>query len=100
MLDPGWQREAPAWSQRSRATIDTVCEHIDHIAQLTGSPDHSGIGSDLDGGFGVEQAPRDLDTISDVAEAADLLRRRGWGEAEVEKVMSGNWLRLLRSVLP
>ncbi len=100
MLDPGWRRDDPAWSQRSSATIATVVDHIQHICEVTGSVDHSGIGSDLDGGFGVEQSPRDMDSIADVQRVANLLRERGFPPADVTKVMNGNWMRLLRSVMP
>jgi membrane dipeptidase len=64
---------------------------------MRGTP---GIGSDLDGGYGTEQCPRDLDTIADVQRVPDLLRARGYSEPDVELVMHGNWLRLLRETPP
>ncbi|HEY1081184.1 MAG TPA: membrane dipeptidase, partial [Prosthecobacter sp.] len=57
---------------------------------------HSGIGTDLDGGFGIEQTPADLDTIADLARIPDMLAKRGYAQADIENVMSGNFLRLLR----
>ena len=95
MLDPGWRRELPAGEQQSGATLHTVVEHIDHIAQLVGTSRHCGIGTDLDGGFGTEQAPRDLNTIADLQNLAPLLRDRGFSDEEVSGIFSGNWLRLL-----
>jgi membrane dipeptidase len=51
------------------------------------------IGSDLDGGYGTEQTPRDLDTIADLQQIADLLGQRGYEQGQVEAVMHGNWIR-------
>ena len=58
------------------------------------------IGKDLDGGYGIEQIPNDLDTIADVQKVPDLLRNRGYGEADIAAVMHGNWLRVLERGLP
>ena len=69
-----------------------VADHIDHICQVAGDTDHVGIGSDLDGGYGTEQTPCDLDTIADLQRSPDLLRARGYGEEDVRKIMHGNWL--------
>ena len=69
---------------------------MDHICQLAGNALHVGIGSDLDGAFGKEQCPRDLETIADLAKLPDLLRRRGYAEEDVKNVMHGNWIRFLK----
>ena len=71
-------------------------EHIDHICQLTGNTDHVAIGSDLDGGFGREKSPCDLDTIADLQGFLDALRQRGYSEEDVAKIAYGNTLRLFR----
>ncbi len=76
-----------------------VIDHVDYVCQLTGSSGHVGIGSDLDGGFGREQSPRDLDTIADLQLLAGHLRDRGYREDDVAAVMHGNWLRLLAHCL-
>ena len=65
-----------------------------------GMPATAAIGTDLDGGYGIEQTPNHLDTIADVQKIPDLLWRRGYGEEEVAAVMHGNWLRLLERGLP
>ncbi len=80
--------------------METVVDHIDHVCQLAGNARHAAIGTDLDGGYGTEQTPRDLDTIADVQKIPDLLRKRGYAEADVELIMHGNWLRLLKRALP
>jgi membrane dipeptidase len=69
---------------------------MDHICQLAGNSQHAGIGSDLDGGFGREQSPSDLDTIADLQHIAEILSKRGYSDADIAAIMHGNWLRLLR----
>jgi membrane dipeptidase len=66
---------------------------MDHICQLAGNADHIGIGSDLDGAFGKEQCPSDLDSIADLQKIPTLLQQRGYSPVDIEKVMHGNWLR-------
>ena len=57
---------------------------------------HAGIGSDLDGAFGTEQGPADVDTIADLQKLPALLAARGYSADDVENVCSGNFLRFLR----
>jgi membrane dipeptidase len=76
-----------------------VVDHIDHVCQLAGDSRHSGIGSDLDGGFGWEQSPHDLDTIADLQQVASILGGRGYSDEDVAAIMHGNWLRLLERAL-
>ncbi|MEC7842181.1 MAG: membrane dipeptidase, partial [Candidatus Latescibacterota bacterium] len=77
-------------------TLGSVADHIDHVCQLAGDSRHAAIGSDLDGGYGTEQTPGDLDTIADLQKLVDLLRQRGYADADVEEIFSGNWLRFFR----
>jgi membrane dipeptidase len=90
----------PEWSYgrvtNRAASIATVAEHIDHVCQIAGDSLHSGIGSDLDGGFGRESSPHDLDTIADVQHLAEALSARDFDDDDIANVMHGNWLRLLR----
>lgn len=95
MLSPGWVRGKSTPIERN-VTISTVLDHLDHICQIAGNANHIGIGSDLDGAFGKEQSPADLDTIADLQKIPDLLRQRGYSENDVEKVMHGNWLNFLK----
>lgn len=99
MLDTQWNREIPAYQQQTIATLHTVAEHIDYVAQLTGSARHSAIGSDLDGGFGTEQAPGDLNTIADLQALNGILADKGYGREDIRAVFSGNWVRLLKTVM-
>ncbi len=93
MLVPGWVKGARTNRQ---ATLAMVADHVDHVCQLAGNCRHAALGSDLDGGFGREQSPADLDTIADLQKIAALLEGRGYSSEEVAAVMHGNWLRLLR----
>lgn len=93
MLQPGFLRG----DSNDGVFIETVVDHIDHICQLAGDSRHAAIGSDLDGGFGREQSPCDLDTIADLQKLPAMLAARGYGESDIANIMHGNWLRLLYS---
>jgi len=94
MLSPNWERGKSTPKERG-VTLNTVLDHMDYICQIAGNANHIGIGSDLDGAFGKEQAPYDLETISNLSKVPDLLRQRGYSDQDVEKVMHGNWLNFL-----
>jgi membrane dipeptidase len=95
MLSPGWIRGKSTPKERN-VTLNTLLNHFDHICQLAGNANHIGIGSDLDGAFGKEQCPADLESIADLQKIPDLLRARGYSEGDVQKVMHGNWLQFLK----
>ena len=76
--------------------LEHVIDHMDHICQLAGNARHIGIGTDLDGGYGREQSPGDLDTIADLQRLPALLSGRGYSEDDIVGVMHGNFLRFLR----
>lgn len=84
---------------KNDVTLATVADAIDYVCQLTGSAAHVGIGSDFDGGFGSQCIPLELDTVADLGKIGDLLRERGYGESDIENILSGNMLRKLRQVL-
>src|ERR671917_1589424 len=97
MLEPGWVRGV---TTSEHLTLEAVADQIDHVCQLAGNSRHAAIGTDLDGGYGIEQTPNDLDTIADVQKIPELLRKRGYEEDDVAAVMHGNWLGLLERGLP
>ena len=99
MLDPKWQGPGPKSEKKRDSTLGAAADHIDHVCQVTGSFGHAAIGSDLDGGFGVEQSPKDLETIADLQKIGDYLQRKGYTEEQIRGVCSENWLRLLRRAL-
>jgi membrane dipeptidase len=94
MLHPNYVRDK---TDNSLVSIEHVIDHIDHVCQLAGNARHSAIGSDLDGGFGTEQSPRELNTIADVQMVPGLLRKRGYKDADIEGIMHGNWLRFFQN---
>jgi membrane dipeptidase len=94
-LTSEWRRD-----NRFSVGLEQVVHHIDHICQLTGSAGYVGIGSDVDGGFGRDETPRELDTIADLAKLADALRGAGYPEEAVIGIMGGNWRRFLEKALP
>ena len=95
MLSPGWIRGESTPKERN-VTLASLLDHLDHICQLAGNANHIGIGSDLDGAFGREQCPSDLESIADLQKIPDLLLARGYSEEDVQKVMHGNWLQFLK----
>ena len=97
MLNPAWHWEDPA-THRTTATrsMSAVAEHVDHICQLLGNADHVALGSDLDGGFGRDLVPIDLDTIADLQGFVGILRARGYCEEDVRKITHGNLIRFFR----
>jgi membrane dipeptidase len=95
MLVPGWRRGESS-PDAAGVRLATLVEHIDHVCQIAGSSRHSGIGSDLDGAFGREQTAADLDSIADLARLPGLLAARGYASADIEGIMHGNFLRVLR----
>lgn len=95
MIVPDWKRGVSD-PVAMACDLDKVIDHIDHICQLAGNCHHVGIGTDLDGGFGTEQGPHDLDTIADLQKVPNLLSKRGYTPENVAMIMHGNWLRFLR----
>ncbi len=93
MLYPGWVRGE---TQPDVVGLEAMIDHIDHVCQLAGNARHAAIGSDLDGGFGTEQTPRDLDTVADLQRVPELLRRRGYSDPDLEAICHGNWIRFFR----
>lgn len=98
MMIPGWIR-GKTTPQETGLKLEVIVDHMDHICQLAGNALHVGIGTDLDGGYGTEQTPADLDTIADLARIPEMLTRRGYTQADVENIMHGNFFRLLRKAL-
>src|SRR5215510_4945294 len=97
-LKVGWVRKGG--SRREEVPLDVLISHIDHICQLAGNADHVAIGSDFDGGFGVQSIPPELDSIADLPIITSKLIERGYSQSDAEKVLGGNWLRFLREHLP
>jgi membrane dipeptidase len=97
MIVPNWERRVSK-PREMGCNLDQLVRHIDHICQLAGNAQHVGIGSDLDGGYGTEQSPYDLDTIADLDKLIPIFQNHGYTDADIEGILHGNWLRFLRRV--
>jgi membrane dipeptidase len=97
MLSPGW---VGGQTSREVVSIEAVADHVDHVCQLAGKARHVGIGSDLDGGFGNEQVPREMDSIHDLHLLETIFSRRGYSAADIDGMFFGNWLRFFGDALP
>jgi membrane dipeptidase len=95
MMVPGWERGVST-PETLHCNLEKTIDHIDHVCQLAGNTLHVGIGTDLDGAFGKEQCPYDLETIADLNKLPALLAKRGYSSTDIENIMQGNWLRFLR----
>ncbi|WP_394748229.1 dipeptidase [Spongiimicrobium salis] len=96
MMVPGWIR-GKSTPQKDGVSLQQMIDNMDHICQLAGNADHVGIGTDLDGGFGTEQGPMDVDTIADLQKIPALLQERGYSKTDIDKIMHGNFLRFLEN---
>jgi len=95
-LRPGWT----AGEDRRLTSIDLLVTHIDTLCQMAGDSHHVGIGSDFDGGFGLQDIPVEMDSIADLQMLDDLLRQKGYSPVDVQNILGGNWRRMLDRNLP
>lgn len=96
MMVPNWLR-GHSTPKENQCNLEVLVDHLDHICQIAGNALHIGIGSDLDGAFGKEQCPHDLETIADLQLLPDMLTRRGYSPTDVHNILNNNWLRFLRN---
>jgi membrane dipeptidase len=89
----------PGEAGKRRATLADVVRHVRHVVDLTGSADHVGIGTDMDGGLGRDQIPVEIKTSADLPKVAEALSSNGFKDEDVEKIMGGNWIRFFRANL-
>ena len=95
MLTDNWVRGVDDPKERG-INLEKVVDHYDHICQIAGNINHIAIGSDLDGAYGKEQSPYDLEDIADLQNLKAILSRRGYSSADIEHIFHKNWLRFLR----
>jgi membrane dipeptidase len=89
-LEPGWRKD-----HSIPVSLDVHLRQQAHYMAGLAGWEHIGIGSDLDGGFGLEESPLEIDSQADLVKVGDLVPP----EARAG-VLGGNWLRFLRSALP
>lgn len=95
MMVPGWVR-GKTTPESANLKLERMMDHIDHICQLAGNANHCGIGSDLDGAFGREQTPADLNTIADLARVPEMLAARGYTKTDIAGIAHGNFIGFLQ----
>jgi len=86
-----WDRAHP----EPQATAKDVADHIDHIVAVAGH-DHVGIGGDYDGINGT--GPAGMKGVDGYPRVFEELARRGWSDADLAKLSSGNVLRVMERV--
>lgn len=95
MMVPGWVRGVSVPSEM-QVSLEQTVDNIDHICQIAGNSENVGIGTDLDGGFGTEQCPVEIDTIADLQKLPEMLSKRGYEQPDIENIMHGNFIRFLK----
>lgn len=95
MMVPHWERGISD-PKKMNVSLSTLVDHLDHICQVAGNSLHAGIGTDLDGAFGKEQCPYDLDTIADLQSLPEILKKKGFSDIDIENILYKNFIRFLR----
>ena len=85
---------------KERATLHDVIAQIRHLADLLGNCAHIGIGTDMDGGFGSEHLPQELQTAADMPRLADALAAANFSDTDIAGILSANFLRFFKKSLP
>ncbi len=99
MMVPGWIR-GKSDPLTAGVSLKQAVMNINHICQIAGNSLHAAVGSDLDGAFGKEQCPYDLDTIADLQKLPVMLREAGFSDTDIKNIMGENWIRFLEKNLP
>jgi len=92
----GWKEEGG----RQSMSLRMVAEQVDYICQRASDAKHVGIGSDFDGGFGLQSTPFELNSIADLPKLLPFLTEMGYSQDQIDQIASGNFLRVLQSALP
>jgi membrane dipeptidase len=98
-IDPAvvWEQKPKRQEWHSKYGMEGLLPHIETIANLAGgSLENIAIGTDMDGGFGAEITPTDVDTIADLQGFPEVLRGAGYSLAVIDGILSGNAVRFFR----
>ena len=94
MMHPGWKR-GETTPKSANLKLNRIVDHADHICQTTGSSACVGIGSDLDGGYGTEQCPQDIESIADLQNLEKMMESKGYSTKDILGFFSKNFLNVL-----
>jgi membrane dipeptidase len=95
-LKAGWRRG----DRRQEVGLDRLVAQIDYICQLAGDARHAGIGTDFDGGFGLQSVPPGIESIADLQNLAAPLAEMGYTSEDIAAILGANWLARLKKILP
>ncbi len=95
-LKAGWTQK----DSRQDVPIQRIADHIDYYCQRAGDARHVGIGSDFDGGFGLQHVPAEIGSIADLQKLAPILAERGYNPDDIVAIFGGNWIETLQRALP
>src|ERR1051325_7529288 len=85
--------EAMLNGEMPKVSWEKIVEHIDHVAKVAGV-DHVGLGSDFDGAT----MPLGMESAAGLPKITDTLLKKGYSDADVEKILGGNILRVMEAV--
>src|SRR3954468_20568986 len=85
--------QAMASGELPKVTWEKIVEHIDHAVKVAGA-DHVGLGSDFDGAT----MPLGMEDVSKLPKITDALIKKGYSDADIEKILGGNILRVMEQV--
>ena len=91
------------WSERDgrqAVTLQALADCIDYYCQRAGDARHAGLGSDFDGGFGLQQVPAGLETVADLQKLGPILAARGYDADDIAAIFGNNWIEFLQRALP
>ena len=97
-MDPDirWETRPARFEWKSKLGMEGLIPHVEKIADLAGgSTANIAIGTDMDGGFGAELTPTDVDTIADLQDFANVLKGAGYDDDQIEGIFHANAVRFL-----
>lgn len=83
----------PSEAEATKPSIDLIVDHIDYIVKMIGI-DHVGLGADFDG---AEAFPKGINSVADYPKVTAALIKRGYKSADIDKILGGNFLRVLKA---
>ena len=79
---------------RGRGTVEAIVRHLAHIVDTVGE-DHASLGSDWDG---MIVTPPEMATCSELPKLTQAMLRRGWKPERIQKILGGNFLRVVEAL--